>query len=101
LHRKGSGRQGDHECDQLQVDAVGENRRQADQRHQDQQPEVFGIPPPGQGKAGGADDGGDHQPDGRRHPAVDGGDRDDVQVRGGDAGGGQRDRTDPPTGPAA
>ena len=80
---------------------MGEDRRQADQGYQHQQPQVLGVPAPGQGEAGGANDGSDHQPDGRRHPVVDGGDRDDVQVCGGDAGGGQRDRTDPPAGPAA
>ena len=99
LHRQSGGREREHEADEQQIHAVGEHRRQTDERHQHQQRQMLGVPSPGQGQPRSADDGGHDQPDRCRHPLVDGHDRDDVQVGGGNTGGGQRNRADPAAGP--
>ena len=96
LDEQRRGRDGEHECDQQQRDAVGDDRRQHDQRDQHQQAEVLRIPAPSQGQAAAADHRREHQADGRGDPVVDRGDRDDVHVRRRNTGRGQGDRADPP-----
>ena len=90
------GRDGEHEGDQQHRDAVGDDRRKHDQRHQHQQAEVLRVPAPGQGEAAAADHRREHQADRRGDPVVDRGDRDDVHIRRRDTGRGEGDRADPP-----
>ena len=99
LHRQRHRGQRQHESDEQQRDAAGDDGRQGDQRHQDQQAEMLGIPAAGEGQAAAGDHRGEDESDRRGDPVVDRGDRDDVHVGRGDAGGRQRDRTDPPAGP--
>ncbi len=95
LDEQRCGRDGEHERDQQHRDAVGDDRREHDQRHQHEQAEVLRVPAPGQGEATATDHGGEHQADGCGHPVVDRRDRDDVHVRRGDTGRGQGDGADP------
>ena len=96
LDEQRCGRDGEHERDQQHRDAIGDDRRQHDQRDQHEKAEVLRVPAPSQREAAAADHRRDHQADGRGHPVVDRGDRDDVHIRSGDTGRGEGDRADPP-----